>query len=160
MDQCSCFDRGYSVPSRRSQVRKLLKARPVARGRLRSALFAVAVVAGIGAATLISVTPAQAAVPDRFGFVLWNGSAVVPGATVPAATTVLFAPPGHYRVLFPGQAAPGGVVHVTAINSTPHSCQAVAWGAVGADEVVLVDCYIVPGVLDKSAFSATFESSS
>jgi len=73
---------------------------------------------------------------------------------------VLFAAPGHYRITFPGQAAPGGVVHVTAINGSPHSCQAVAWGIIGADEIVLVDCYVVPGVLDRSAFSATFESSS
>ena len=67
------------------------------RGRLRSVLVALAVVAGTAAVMLTGVTPAQAAVPDRFGFVLWNGAAVVPSATVPAATTVLFAPPGHYR---------------------------------------------------------------
>src|SRR5436190_3349778 len=86
---------------RRSQVRKLLMART--RGRLRSVLVALAVVAGTAAVMLTGVTPAQAAVPDRFGFVLWNGAAVVPSATVPAATTVLFAPPGHYRITFPGQ---------------------------------------------------------
>jgi hypothetical protein len=141
-------------------VRLHLEIKHRARRWLRPALAGIAGIVGIGAATMIGIAPAQAAVPDRFGFVLWNGTAVVPSATVPAATTVLFAPPGHYRISFPGQAAAGGVVHVTAINPTPHSCQAVAWGTVGADEVVLVDCYVVPGVLDKSAFSATFESSS
>jgi len=127
---------------------------------LRPALAGLAGLVGLGAATLIGVGPAQAAVPDRFGMVLWNGSAAVPSGTSPAATTVLTAPPGRYLITFPGQAAPGGVVHVTAINDTPHSCQAVTWGISGANEVVRIDCYIVPGVLDNSPFSATFESSS
>jgi hypothetical protein len=140
-------------------VRLQLEIKHRARRWLRPALAGIAGIVGIGAATMIGIAPAQAAVPDRFGFVLWNGG-VVPSGTFPAATTVLLGPPGRYRVTFPGQAAPGGVVHVTAINNTPHSCQAVAWGIVGADEVVLVDCYVVPGVLDKSGFSATFESSS
>jgi hypothetical protein len=62
------------------------------------------------------VGPAQAAVPDTFGSVLWNGTPVVPSGTAPAATTVAFTPPGHYRITFPGQAAVGGEVHVSAIN--------------------------------------------
>ena len=96
-------------------MRQILNIRQAMHG-LRAAAVALGVLVGVGAATLVGVTPAQAAVPDRFGFVLWNGSAVVPSGTVPAATTVLFSPPGRYRITFPGQAAHGGVVHVTAIN--------------------------------------------
>jgi hypothetical protein len=121
------------------------------------------VLAALAAATIATVglaAPAQAATPDRFGFVLWNGAAAVPSGTVPAATAVIPGPPGRYRIIFPGQGAPGGVVHVTAINGAPHWCQADGWGVSGADEVVGVSCYRVGGVLDPSAFAAIFSRSS
>jgi hypothetical protein len=120
-----------------------------------AATAAAAAVATVGLAT-----PAGAATPDRFGFVLWNGGAVVPSGTTPAATIVIPGPPGRYRIIFPGQAASGGVVHVTAINDAPHWCQADGWGVSGADEIVAVSCYKVGGVLDPVAFSAIFSRSS
>ena len=105
-------------------------------------------------------TAAQAAVPDRLGFVLWNGSAPVASGTSPATTTVTVLGVGRYEVLFPGQAAAGGVVHVTAINSAPHWCQVNGFGPSGADEKVLISCHRVGGAPDPSAFSAIFSSSS
>jgi hypothetical protein len=76
--------------------------------------------AGIGAAAALATVglaaPAEAAVPDGHGFVQWNGTAVVPSGTWPPATTVTPGGGGLYRVIFPGQAAKGGVVHVTAIS--------------------------------------------
>jgi hypothetical protein len=102
---------------------------------------------------------APAAVPDRFGFALWNGAAVVPSGTFPAATTVAPFAVGRYRVAFPNTAAPNGVVHVTAIN-TNGWCQAVVWGASGTTELVFIDCYNAAGVRANTAFAATFSSSS
>jgi hypothetical protein len=68
--------------------------------------------------------------------------------------------PGRYRVIFPGMAARGGVVHVTAINQDPYWCQADGWGPSGADQVVGVSCYKAGGGLAPSAFTVLFQSSS
>ncbi|MFG2037866.1 hypothetical protein [Dactylosporangium sp. NPDC048998] len=126
--------------------------RPMA--RLATLLLALA------AGALGAAAPAGAALPDRFAFVLWNGSATVATGTVPAATTVVIGAPGRYRITFPGSAAARGVVHVTAINDSPHWCQANTWGPSGADELVYVDCYKAGGTPDYTAFTAIFESSS
>ncbi|MBB5868035.1 hypothetical protein F4553_001414 [Allocatelliglobosispora scoriae] len=130
----------------------------------RKRLFA-AVLAGLALlATMITTNagPAQAAVPDRKGWVLWNqaGPAVVPFGTWPPATTVVQPALGRYRVTFPGQAAPGGVVHVTAINTAPRWCQVDSWGVVGADEIANVSCRAPGGALAQTSFSAVFYSSS
>ncbi|NUR69669.1 MAG: hypothetical protein HOU81_02515 [Hamadaea sp.] len=111
----------------------------------------------------VSTAPSQAAVPDRKGWVLYNapGASTVAFGTWPAATTVTpLAPAGRYQVRFPGQAAPGGVVHVTAINASPHWCQVEAWGISVADEIVILRCYKLGGILDPTSFSAFFTSSS
>lgn len=120
-------------------------------------LFAALLTTAGGVA--VAAQPAAAALPDAHGFVLFNG-AVVPSGTWPAATTVAAGPSGVYTIRFPGQAAKGGVVHVTAINAGPRFCQAVKWGASGADEIVIVQCAMPGGVLAATAFSAFFESSS
>jgi hypothetical protein len=112
------------------------------------------------AGVTVAAPPAAAALPDAHGFVLFNGAAVVPSGTWPAATSVAAGPAGVYTIRFPGQAAKGGVVHVTAINTGPRFCQAVRWGASGADEVVMVLCSQPGGALTPTAFSAFFESSS
>ena len=113
-------------------------------------MTAVAAVAGAGSA--------GAAVPDRYGFVLWNG-AVIGSGTTPAASTVAVIGVGQYKIDFVGQAAAGGVAHVTAINTVPHWCQINAFGPAGADEIVTVSCYKAGGAPDPSAFSAIFDSS-
>ncbi|MEU7819315.1 hypothetical protein [Catellatospora sp. NPDC049111] len=119
----------------------------------------VGIVAMLGT-LLVAGTPAQAAVPNRFGFVLWNGAAVVAGGTTPAATTVAPLGVGLYQVTFPGQAAPGGVVHVTAITNGPRWCQAETWFPSGVNEIAIIRCYRVGGVPDNSGFSAFFTMAS
>ncbi|MFD0747142.1 hypothetical protein ACFQ1L_39030 [Phytohabitans flavus] len=121
-------------------------------------LAGVCVAAALATAGLAA--PAQAAVPDGHGFVLWNGAATVPGSTWPAATIVTPGGSGLYRIIFPGQAARGGVVHVTAVSGGPVWCQALRWGPSGADEVVYVRCYTVGGAPVDTPFSAVFASSS
>ena len=126
-------------------------------GRLVTAAVAVG---ALVAATLSSVGSAGAAVPNGFGFVLWNGSAVDPSGTTPAGTSVGVGGPGQYKILFPGQAAPGGVVHVTAINSVPHFCEVNTLNAATPDEIVTISCFKAGGVPDYTGFSAIFSSSS
>lgn len=123
-------------------------------------LLAAGLSVGVLAATVVSVGgPAGAAVPDRFGFVLWNG-AVVGSGTTPAGSTVSVVGTGQYKITFAGAAASGGVVHVTAINSAPHWCQVNSFGPSGVDEVVMISCYRVGGAPDFTNFSAIFSSSS
>src|SRR5215468_5153090 len=74
---------------------------------------AAAVLAAAGAA--VWAQPAQAAVPDRFGFALWSGG-VVSQAQPPGTTVSAIGAPGRWLVKFPGQGIPGGVVHVTAVH--------------------------------------------
>ena len=112
------------------------------------------------AGVTVASSPAAAALPDAHGFVLYNGAITVPSGTWPAATTVAGGPAGVYTIRFPGQAAKGGVVHVTAINTGPRYCQAVKWGPSGSDEIVVVLCAVPGGALSPTAFSAFFESSS
>ncbi|WP_112243913.1 hypothetical protein [Kribbella monticola] len=110
-------------------------------------------------ATLLTVVgPADASVPDRKAWVLWNQTAAAPVAfgTWPASTTVVPIGVGRYQVKFPGQGAANGVVHVTAVNTAPHWCQAETWFQSGADEFVNIRCYRVGGALDPSSFSAFF----
>jgi len=127
--------------------------------RRRLRLLAGGLTVGALVATVVSSSSAGAAVPDRFGFVLWNG-AVVASGTTPAATTVAVVGTGQYKINFVGAAASGGVVHVTAINSAPHWCQVNGFGPSGADEVVSISCYRVGGAPDFTGFSAIFSSSS
>jgi hypothetical protein len=131
-----------------------------AAGRWLVRLCALTAVAVAGALTVAA--PARAAVPDKFGFALWDGAAVVPSGTFPAASTVSVIVPGRYRVVFPGQGGKGGVVHVTAINGSPHWCQIDNFGPInlGVDEFAQVACYKAGGALDVSAFSIVFGSSS
>lgn len=119
-------------------------------------------VAALAAVVAVSA-PAEAAVPDAKGWVLWNqaiGGTVAFG-TWPAATTVTpLAPAGRYMIKFPGQAASGGVVHITAINASPHWCQVETWFPSGVDELAYVRCYKIGNVLDPTSFSAFFTKSS
>ena len=123
-----------------------------------------------GAALLIAGTvalgasPAQALAPDRFGFVLFSGGAVTEAQ--PAATTVLNIAFGRWQIRFPGQGAPDGVVHVTAVHNALAAppgrwCQADVWGVSGADEIVRISCRTAGGALDNTpGFSVMFSRSS
>jgi len=116
-------------------------------------------VAALAATVLSAGGSAGAAVPDKFAFVLYNGG-VVGSGTTPAGTSVAVVGTGRYKVTFPGAAAAGGVVHVTAINSTPHWCQVNGFSSVGFDQVVSISCYRVGGAPDFTGFSVLFSSSS
>jgi hypothetical protein len=134
---------------------------PVQRPKtLRRAPWVLAALLAPVLALTVGVPAAHAAVPDAVGFVLFNPvSATLPDAW-PTGTSVTASATGHYVVRFPGIAARGGVVHVTAVNSRPHWCQAEKWTPSGADEIVYVACYATGGVPDVSGFSAIFASSS
>ncbi len=116
----------------------------------------LAAVAGLAALSVSA--PSQAAVPDRFGFVLYAGT-VVPSGTYPAATTVTMTSTGRYTIDFVGQAASQGVAHVTAINPAPHFCQINSITPSGPDELVRVSCVKPGGAPDPTNFSAIFSSS-
>ncbi|MEV4312860.1 hypothetical protein [Actinocrispum sp. NPDC049592] len=122
-------------------------------GRLK--LFATSVLLAVGALLPVSGS-AQAAVPDAYAFATWDGVATADmfpaGAIAPGA-------PGVYQVTFGGVGGPGGVVHVTAISSAGHSCQALAWGASLPNEIVLVRCYNAAGVLANTGFTVTYSRS-
>ncbi|MFI5916210.1 hypothetical protein [Dactylosporangium sp. NPDC051541] len=113
-----------------------------------------------------AAAPAVAAINDRIGFVLWGRGGVQFGSSYPPAwgpTTVTPGPPGEFEIVFPTEGLPGGVVHVTAINDTPHWCQATGWASVGVDEHVGIACFKVTAagpVPDHTAFTAFFERSS
>jgi len=132
----------------------------------RWASWAAAVVLAATGAVLWT-QPAQALVPDRFGFALWSGGVV--SQTSPAGTTVSPVIPGRWIVKFPGQGIVGGVVHVTAVHdavTAPNGrfCQAEKWGpdaSVPPNEIVQVACYRTTGALDPlPGFSVQFAAGS
>jgi len=127
----------------------------------RWSTIALVVVAGV----TLGAPAARAAVPDRAGFVLFAAGAV--SNAFPAGTAVgPSGVPGHWVVRFPGQAAPNGIVHVTAVHDgvgipPGRWCQAEDWGPVGADEQVKVACYAPGGAADpRPGFSVLFTRSS
>lgn len=136
----------------------------VGAGRLLASRWLVAGCAlAVAASGLLAVgasKPAQAAVPNRFGFVLWTGAGISGSGTWPSSTTVTTISTGRYQVVFTGQAAATGTAHVTAINSAPTWCQLNGFNPVGADEALQVSCYKVGGAPAPSGFSAIFDSSS
>ncbi len=124
----------------------------------------VALISAIAATTAAWAQPAQALVPDAFGFALYSGGVV--SQEFPTGTTVLPTGVGRWNVTFPGIGVPQGVAHVTAVhdavtNPPGRWCQAETWGVVGPDEVVKVACYSPGGVLDSTpGFSVLFARSS
>ena len=117
--------------------------------------------------------PAQAAVPDRWGFAYlqnptppggaildparqWGGwKAVAPGLWATVTPIAV----GRYRVAFPLTAS-RGVAHVTAISDAPRWCQVFRSYPSGTDQIVEVQCYRHGGAPDWSRFSVMYSSSS
>lgn len=103
---------------------------------------------------------ANAAVPDAYGFAVWDGTAAV--RKTPATTSIVETPAGSgsYRVKFPGRARPNGFAHVTAINGSGRWCQLTNWGTALSDVYVYVDCYGLNGSRQSSRFAVMYASSS
>ncbi|GIH24988.1 hypothetical protein Aph01nite_32980 [Acrocarpospora phusangensis] len=118
-----------------------------------------------GLATLTA--PAQAAVPNRWGFALVDIPSGIPdpnhqAGSWPAGFNVSVTPGvvGQTFVRFPQIASGGGVVHVTAVVNTAAWCQVEAWTPVGVDELVTVRCYRFGGVPGFVPFTVMYETSS
>lgn len=130
--------------------------------RLPRILFALVVVLG-----LVQVAPAQAAVPNRWGYAYVNVSSGVPVLSHQAGSwsgafnvTVTPGVPGETIVRFPQIGGPRGVVHVTAVATTPHICQAWKWTPVLPDEIVTVRCHQFGGAPAFVPFTVSYSESS
>jgi hypothetical protein len=134
--------------------------------RLAAGLGAIGLAAGLA---ITGAGPAQAAVPDKWGFAFIDKPTVagIPdlshqAGTWPALMHAHSAPgvPGQVIVRFPAIAAKGGVVHVTAVNVGAVWCQAQKWGPSGTSEMVTVRCFKAGGVPVFSQFTVLFTVSS
>jgi hypothetical protein len=134
---------------------------PLAR-RIAVCLVALLSVAGLVAA------PAEAAVPDRWGFAFVDVPAGIvdparqagswpPGPLVTVSPTGL---PGETAVKFPLIASTGGVVHVTAATTDAAWCQVRRWGPAGPDLLVYVRCHKFGGAPVFVPFSIVYGTSS
>jgi hypothetical protein len=124
----------------------MIKVRNTVRG-FAAGLAALLAMAGFVVAL---AGPAQAAVPDHWGFAYVDKPSVpgIPDPTHqagswPAPFKVHVTPGavGQVFVRFPQIASKGGVVHVTAVIARPAWCQAQKWGPSGTDEIATVRCF-------------------
>jgi len=128
----------------------------------------LAALAGVLAATgIVWAGPAQAAVPDNWGFAYVNTPSGVPdvnhqAGSWPPGFVVHTTPgaPGEVFVDFPQIASSAGMVHVTAIIDIAVWCQAEHWAPSGSDEVVAVRCFKPGGTPVSAPFVVTFSQSS
>jgi len=141
--------------------------------RRRFVALAAGVLLGLGFATTAQA-PAQAAVPDAWGFAFMHNAAPAPGTILDTTrqwgswktafpldwATVTQIGVGRYRVTFPHIGSTRGVVHVTAVSSTPRWCQVMTWFASGGNELVDVQCYRHGGIPDASRFAIVYNTSS
>ncbi|OKJ13819.1 hypothetical protein AMK19_10485 [Kitasatospora sp. CB01950] len=150
-----------------------MKERSDVKKPARAVLLVLALLVGLLAAAVPAAGPAQAAVPDRWGFAFLDNptppTGYVPDPSrqwgswaSPASNpvTVDQTGPGAYVVHFPLIAGPGGVAHVTAVNRTGTWCQLTGWGPVGSGIDVKVACYRPTGAPDNSPFTVLYTSSS
>jgi hypothetical protein len=140
-------------------------------GAILAALI-LAALAGSGLAVLSVLPlagPAQAAVPDHWGFAFVDHPAVAgitdpnhQAGSWPLGPMVTSTPgvPGEALVRFPLIASSAGVVHVTAVMDIAVWCQAESWAPSGPDEVVAVRCYRPGGAPVFAPFVVTFTQSS
>jgi hypothetical protein len=124
-------------------------------------------VMALAAAGLMWAGPAQASVPDSWGFAYVNTPKGVPdlnhqAGSWPPGFVVHTTPgaPGQVFVRFPQIASSAGVVHVTAVIDIAVWCQAQRWHPAGTDEVVAVRCDKPGGTPVFAPFVVTFSQSS
>ena len=137
----------------------------VVRTRLAAGLAVLIIGASVVA---ITVGPAQAAIPNAWGFA-YVTSPAAPSVPLPWNQSGSWAPPlkvttmpgavGQVFVTFPRIATFGGVVHVTAVSPVPSWCQAQGWGVRGPNEIVAVRCYHVGGVPAFTPFTVMYATS-
>ncbi|WP_283137560.1 hypothetical protein [Rhizohabitans arisaemae] len=136
--------------------------------RLRKVIVSMVSVLAMAIALGVHAPPANASVPNVWGFAYVNVAAGVPSLAHQAGSwapglNVSVAPgglPGQTIVKFPGIGVPGGVVHTTAVVDAPHWCQVEKWGPSGTDEVVSVRCYQYGGAPAFAPFTVVFQESS
>jgi hypothetical protein len=132
--------------------------------RLILASFAVPV---LGLAAAVVAAPAQAAVPDHWGFAYVNIPSGIPDPShqagswpAPFKVTVSAGAPGQEFVRFPRIASARGVVHVTAVADIAVWCQAQRWFPSGLDEIAVVRCFRPGGAPIFVPFAVAFTTSS
>ncbi|MFV2021373.1 hypothetical protein [Micromonospora sp. LOL_023] len=158
------FVRTGSSPGRAHPLRGIAQ-RGVA--LLAAALLAVT-------AALAGAVPAQAAVPDRWGFAYLQTPTPAPGTILEttrqwggwkAGAPALWATVdqigiGRYRVRFPLTASLNGAAHVTAVDNAPRWCQVFQTFPSGTDQIVIVQCYRPGGAPDNSRFVVDYTAAS
>lgn len=128
--------------------------------------------AGALLGTVVVAAPAQAAVPDRWGFGYMQNPTPPAGMlldptrqwksdNIPDAL-VFVSGLGRYRVVFPNMASAPGVAHATAVAPDARFCQVFYTFNSGADKVIEVQCFKHNPVQtpDWSRFTVMFSSSS
>ena len=133
--------------------------------RLAAVASVIAMAAGLAT---IAAEPAQAAVPDKWGFAYVN-KPTAPGVPDPTHQAGSWPAPfkvhttpgaiGRVLVTFPRIASKDGVVHVTAVNAGPVWCQAEKWAPSGPNEVVAVRCHKAGGAPVFSPFTVLYTTS-
>jgi hypothetical protein len=140
---------------------------------------AVLLVLGLLAALLSAALPAAgsahaaAAAPDRWGFVFMDNPTPPPGYvpdpsrqwgswTSPSTNPVTVDPlgGGTYLLHFPQIGGPGGVAHVTAVDTNGGFCQLLDWQQNGTVEDVVVSCYGPSGAPQNLPFTAVYSAGS
>ncbi|WP_285587265.1 hypothetical protein [Herbidospora sp. NBRC 101105] len=131
--------------------------------RLSRVLMAVAIALGL---VQVAASPAQAAVPNRWGYAYVDVPAGIPSlahqaGSWPGGFNVSVTPgvPGETIVRFPQIAGPGGVAHATAVANAPYICQVAKWTPVGPDQIVVVRCHQFGGAPVTTPFTVTWSES-
>ncbi|WP_062437264.1 hypothetical protein [Herbidospora daliensis] len=131
--------------------------------RLSRILLAVAIALGL---VQVATSPAQAAVPNRWGYAYVNVPVGVPSlahqaGSWPGGFNVSVTPggAGETIVRFPQIAGPGGVAHATAVSTGPHICQVAKWMPIGPDQIVVVRCHQFGGAPTTVPFTVTWSES-
>ncbi|GIG59955.1 hypothetical protein Lfu02_43270 [Longispora fulva] len=140
---------------------------------LRRRLLALAGCLALVASTLLSASPAHAAVPDVWAFAYMDNPAPAPGSVTNTAyqwgtyrstcpgswITVTQIAIGKYQLKLPCSASTNGIVHVTAVNDNARYCDIENWFDSGGTKVVTVLCF-KGNFQDNSAFTMTYMRSS
>jgi hypothetical protein len=127
----------------------------------------------LGLATILTASPAAAAVPDVWAFAYNDNLTPPPGSLMNPAyqagsfqascpgsmATITQTAVGKYVVSFPCSASSNGIVHVTAVSDNARYCEVEAWRDAGLAKNVTVVCFKGPA-RDNSKFTVMYTRSS